>query len=236
MPRAEPTPRSTGTNDLLAFLTFVEHHKPGSSVNAIVENYSSHGAYVRIGDVKGYVPLSLMSDPPPRSAREFMKIGESITLVVESFAPARRSIDLAIPTMTTVKMPPPERPTRPSRNARQEVRCEGRAAPLRRPAQPKSPPPFTAAPKRRGEEARPEEGRDPAAASPMCQAEVARQEGCATAAPATEPAVAAELPAVAEPVPQPPKKRAPRKARRQPPRLLQQLPNAKPSRRRAKSA
>ena len=78
--RTEPTPRSTGTNDLLAFLTFVEHHTPGSSVNAIVENYSSHGAYVRIGDVKGYVPLSLMSDPPPRSAREFMKIGESITL------------------------------------------------------------------------------------------------------------------------------------------------------------
>ena len=35
---------------------------------------------MRIGDVKGYVPLSLMSDPPPRSAREFMKIGESITL------------------------------------------------------------------------------------------------------------------------------------------------------------
>ena len=106
--RAEPTPRSTGTNDLLAFLTFVEHHKPGSSVNAIVENYSSHGAYVRIGEVKGYVPLSLMSDPPPRSAREFMKIGESITLVVESFAPARRSIDLAIPTMTTVKQAPAE--------------------------------------------------------------------------------------------------------------------------------
>ncbi|MEP7048188.1 MAG: S1 RNA-binding domain-containing protein, partial [Ilumatobacteraceae bacterium] len=110
--RAEPTPRSTGTNDLLAFLTFVEHHKPGSSVNAIVENYSSHGAYVRIGDVKGYVPLSLMSEPPPRSAREFMKVGESITLVVESFAPARRSIDLAIPTMTTVK-PPADLPDEP---------------------------------------------------------------------------------------------------------------------------
>ena len=118
--RAEPTPRSTGTNDLLAFLTFVEHHKPGSSVNAIVENYSSHGAYVRIGDVKGYVPLSLMSDPPPRSAREFMKIGESITLVVESFAPARRSIDLAIPTMTTVKLPPTDAPVEatPKRRSR----------------------------------------------------------------------------------------------------------------------
>jgi hypothetical protein len=118
--RAEPTSRSTGTNDLLAFLTFVEHHKPGSSVNAIVENYSSHGAYVRIGEVKGYVPLSLMSDPPPRSAREFMKIGESITLVVESFAPARRSIDLAIPTMTTVKQAAAEPPVevKPKRAAK----------------------------------------------------------------------------------------------------------------------
>jgi hypothetical protein len=119
---SEPTPRSTGTNDLLAFLTFVEHHTPGSSVNAIVENYSSHGAYVRIGDVKGYVPLSLMADPAPRSAREFMKIGESITLVVESFAPARRSIDLAIPTMATIKTPPPEpvvevKPKRASKKA-----------------------------------------------------------------------------------------------------------------------
>ncbi len=127
--RAEPTPRSTGTNDLLAFLTFVEHHKPGSSVNAIVENYSSHGAYVRIGDVKGYVPLSLMADPAPRSAREFMKIGESITLVVESFAPARRSIDLAIPTMATIKTPPPEtveetKPKRASRKAAPNLPAE----------------------------------------------------------------------------------------------------------------
>ena len=110
---SEPTPKSTGTNDLLAFLTFVEHHKPGSSVNAIVENYSSHGAYVRIGDVKGYVPLSLMADPAPRSAREFMKVGESVTLVVESFAAARRSIDLAIPTMATVKVLPVEIPVEP---------------------------------------------------------------------------------------------------------------------------
>jgi hypothetical protein len=39
-------------NDLMAFLSFVEHHPAGSSVNAIVENYSSHGAYVRVGDVK----------------------------------------------------------------------------------------------------------------------------------------------------------------------------------------
>jgi hypothetical protein len=88
--------RST-VNELLTFLTFVESHPVGTSVNAIVDHYSSHGAYVRIGEVVGYVPLRLMSDPAPRSAREFMKVGESVTLVVDSFVPGKRSIDLAIP-------------------------------------------------------------------------------------------------------------------------------------------
>ena len=31
-------------NDLLPFLDFVEHHPVGSSVNGVVESYSSHGA------------------------------------------------------------------------------------------------------------------------------------------------------------------------------------------------
>src|SRR3954452_13718919 len=145
----EPQPRSTGTNDLLPFLTFVEHHKPGSSVNAIVENYSSHGAYVRIGDVKGYVPLSLMSDPPPRSAREFMKIGESVTLVVESFAPARRSIDLAIPTMTTVKGAPPDLPVEAPPKRKRKAAATAAPTPLPPPAEPAAPAVVEAAPKKR---------------------------------------------------------------------------------------
>ena len=61
----------------------------------------------RSATCKGYVPLRLMADPPPRSAREFMKVGESVTLVVESFAPARRSIDLAVPAMATRQACPP---------------------------------------------------------------------------------------------------------------------------------
>ena len=89
-------------NDLLPFLEFVEHHPIGSSVNGVVESYSSHGAYVRIGDLRGYVPLRLMADPPPRSAREVMKIGDAVTLVVTNFAPARRSVDLAIPKLAPV--------------------------------------------------------------------------------------------------------------------------------------
>ncbi len=33
-------------NELMPFLDFVEHHPVGTSVNAIVNTYSSHGAYV----------------------------------------------------------------------------------------------------------------------------------------------------------------------------------------------
>jgi hypothetical protein len=96
--------RSTGrsgepVNDVMPFLNFVEHHPVGSSVNATVESYSSHGAYVTIGDVRGYVPLRLMDDPMPRAAKHVMKIGDAVTLVVVSFNPGRRSIDCAVPHM-----------------------------------------------------------------------------------------------------------------------------------------
>jgi hypothetical protein len=93
--------RGEQVNELLPFLEFVEHHPIGTSVNGTVDAYSSHGAYIMIGDegVRGYVPLRLMSDPPPRSARQEMKQGESVTVVVVSFAAARRSIDCALPDM-----------------------------------------------------------------------------------------------------------------------------------------
>jgi S1 RNA binding domain/Zc3h12a-like Ribonuclease NYN domain len=237
-PKAEPTPRSTGTNDLLSFLTFVEHHKPGSSVNAIVENYSSHGAYVRIGDVKGYVPLSLMADPAPRSAREFMKIGESITLVVESFAPARRSIDLAIPTMATIKTPPVEavveaKPKRVRKSAAAKsaaaiepvevaAKAPAEAPPAKKRGSKKaSTPATTVAPKVRAKRA---------AANAVPAVEQAVE-------PAAEPAVE---PAVAAPSAQPAKKRASRKpaaaAPDSPAPPSQPIVPTKPTRRRTKSA
>ncbi len=86
-------------NDMLPFLEFVEHHPVGTSVTGTVDAYSSHGAYITIGDtgVRGYIPLRLMADPAPRSAKSVMKIGEAVTVVVVSFAPARRSIDCALP-------------------------------------------------------------------------------------------------------------------------------------------
>ena len=91
--RTKPT---TAVNELTPFLEFVEKYKIGSKVKGIVETYSAHGVYVRIGNVLGYLPLRLMSNPPPRSAREFVKIGQQVSLVVSSFTASRRSIDVGI--------------------------------------------------------------------------------------------------------------------------------------------
>jgi hypothetical protein len=217
--KAEPTPRSTGTNDLLAFLTFVEHHKPGSSVNAIVENYSSHGAYVRIGDVKGYVPLSLMADPPPRSAREFMKIGESITLVVESFAPARRSIDLAIPTMASIKLPPVEPVVEP-KPKRAAKKAAAKKAEVAVPAAVVDPEPSAAPKKRTSKKA--------AAAAAVAEKEPKVR---------SKKAEVEESSPVAEPTVRPAKKRASKKAPAATSApVVESKESAKPTRRRAKSA
>ena len=86
-------------NELMPFLDFVESHPAGTPVQAVVDSYSSHGAYVDILDteVRGYVPLRLMADPAPRSAKKIMKIGDEVSLVVVSFVADRRSIDCAVP-------------------------------------------------------------------------------------------------------------------------------------------
>ena len=105
------------TNDLLSFLSFVEHYPVGTAVTGVVESYSSHGAYVAIGDAHGYVPLRLMADPAPRSAREAMGLGETVTLVVSSFGAARRSIDLAVPSMAPIVVPPVPKARRGAKKA-----------------------------------------------------------------------------------------------------------------------
>ena len=88
-------------NELMPFLEFVERHPVGTSCTAQVESYASHGAYARIGDVLIYIPLRLMDDPAPRSARSMLKIDEAVTVVIVGFTPDRRSIDAALPHMAT---------------------------------------------------------------------------------------------------------------------------------------
>ncbi len=88
--------KTSAINELVPFLNFVEHHPVGSKVKGVVDTYSAHGVYVRIGDIRGYLPMQLMANPVPRSAREHVKLGQQVSLVVASFTPSRRSIEVSI--------------------------------------------------------------------------------------------------------------------------------------------
>jgi hypothetical protein len=77
-------------NDGLPFIGFITEHPVGSVVSGEVVEFSSHGAYVQVGDARCYVPLKLMGDPPPRSARELLERGEQRDFVVHSFDGPRR--------------------------------------------------------------------------------------------------------------------------------------------------
>ena len=132
MPAPKPVAPKT-VNDLMAFLSFVEHHPVGTSVEAVVDSYSSHGAYVLIGEAHGYVPLRLMGDPAPRSARDAMTLGDAVTLVVSSFDAKRRSIDLSVHSMA-----PDAKPAEPKKAAKKAAKADKpeKPAKLEKPAKP----------------------------------------------------------------------------------------------------
>jgi len=83
-------------NDLLPFVDFVHDHPVGSEVEAVVDTFSSHGAYATVGDVRCYVPLKAMGDPAPLRARDVLDIGETCRFTVSSIDAPRRGIDLAL--------------------------------------------------------------------------------------------------------------------------------------------
>ena len=93
---AEKAPTTRAVNEVLPFLTFVEKYPVGSKVKCVVDSYSAHGAYVMVGDVKAYAPLRLLGDPPPRSARDALTIGQTAQMVVAGFTPARRSVEVGV--------------------------------------------------------------------------------------------------------------------------------------------
>lgn len=94
---------SKSINEIIPFLQFVESHGVGSIVEGVVESYSSHGAYVQIGEVRGYVPLRLLGNPPPRSARDAVKLGDIMTLEIVEIIAGRRSVNLKPATATGPK-------------------------------------------------------------------------------------------------------------------------------------
>ncbi|MBU3690306.1 MAG: hypothetical protein B7C54_11030 [Acidimicrobiales bacterium mtb01] len=138
---AESAGSGRTVNEILPFLQFVEHHPVGAVVVGKVESYSSHGAYVDLGSVRGYVPLRLMGEPPPRSAREVMGLGQEVTLEVVSVVASRRSIDLK-----------PSTKKAPAKSAAQKKapakKTPAKKAPEKKPAVKKTDAKKTAAPKK----------------------------------------------------------------------------------------
>ncbi len=84
-------------NEPMPFIAFVSEHPVGTTVDATVDRFSSHGAYATVGEAQCYIPLKAMGDPPPTKAREVLTVGEVRTFVVTAFDTPRRGIDLAFP-------------------------------------------------------------------------------------------------------------------------------------------
>ncbi len=84
-------------NPLLPFVEFVAHHPVGSPIDATIESFSSHGAYATAESVRCYIPLRHLGKPAPRSAREVLTLGDTMTFTIVSIAAGRRGVDLALP-------------------------------------------------------------------------------------------------------------------------------------------
>ncbi len=83
-------------NELIPFLEFAERHQLGSVLEAVIDSYSSHGAYAKVDDVLVYLPLRLMGPTPPNKARDVVGVGQRVSVEVHQFSPARRSIDVGL--------------------------------------------------------------------------------------------------------------------------------------------
>src|SRR5918995_1876907 len=88
---ARPSKGVAPYNEALPFIEFIADHPVGSEVEATVERFSSHGAYVMSGAARGYVPLRNLGDPAPRSARELLRVGGRRATMRAGPPPARRA-------------------------------------------------------------------------------------------------------------------------------------------------
>ena len=131
-------PPTEAVNEPLSFIQFIADHPLGSEVVGEVDSFSSHGAFVMVGDARCYVPLSAMGDPPPRSAREVLNRGERQTFILQALDPQRRGIELALPGHAHVSGEPQpetveaeiaEAPARAASNDRSSGRAKAKKAP-----------------------------------------------------------------------------------------------------------
>src|SRR5262245_58974165 len=94
-------------NEAMPFIEFVGRYPVGSEFEAAIERFSSHGAYVLVGEARAYVPLRNLAHPAPRSAKGILRVGEIRRFVVVSIDPPRRGIDLGVPGVVEIPAAPP---------------------------------------------------------------------------------------------------------------------------------
>ncbi|MGH9280633.1 MAG: NYN domain-containing protein [Acidimicrobiales bacterium] len=116
-------------NDPLPFIEFIAEHPLGTEVEGDVETFTSHGAFVKAGGARCYVPLVALGDPPPRSAKTVLKRGEPRVFVVQALDPPRRGIELALPGLARVAGTPTEETVEAEISAGRKARAPKAAEP-----------------------------------------------------------------------------------------------------------
>ena len=96
-PEQEPTGPEGPDAASKSFQRFAKAYPLGATAEGTVEGFASHGAYVIVGGVRSYIPLSAMGDPAPNAARQVLDQGETREFVVDSIDWEREGLDLAIP-------------------------------------------------------------------------------------------------------------------------------------------
>jgi hypothetical protein len=81
-------------NDPPVFLNFIAEHRIGSVLEATVDHFSSHGAYVVAAGARCYLPTKTMGDPPPNRARDLIDRGDIVRVEVQSLDAQRRGINV----------------------------------------------------------------------------------------------------------------------------------------------
>lgn len=140
-PVAQPSSNEArAVNDVLPFLAFVEKHPVGSKVKCLVDSYSAHGAYVSADGIKAYAPLRLLGSPPPRSARDALKLGQVVQLVIAGYTPSRRSVEVGVVEAVKVATPakevvaPKSTPKKPAKSTAKKSAPAKRSAPAKKAA------------------------------------------------------------------------------------------------------
>jgi hypothetical protein len=115
-------------NDVMPYLSFVEKHPVGTKVKAVVDTYAANGITVKVGDISGYVSLRNMATPPPRSARDLFKLGDTVALMVSGYTPSRRSVDLGVPDVVTANLKVVDKKAAPTKSAKKATATKSAAA------------------------------------------------------------------------------------------------------------